>query len=169
MEKLCGMKMMRDNKWFWIIAGCLIFWAVIFSWAEWALTSRAETDRTCVSAEELEAYYDSLELLAVCVEAEAGNQGMEGKRMVADVILNRVDHPDWPDTITEVITQPYEFSSYWDGSMDKVWEPSEETFRAVQMELEARSWPELYYFTADGWSRYGTPWKKAGDHYFSTR
>ena len=37
---------------------------------------------------EEEMYYDSLEMLAICVEAEAGNQSMEGKRLVAAVILN---------------------------------------------------------------------------------
>ena len=86
--------------------------------------------------------------------------------MVADVILNRVDDPDWPDTIEEVISQPTHFSSYWDGGMDKV-SVSEETFQAVRMELENRSWPEIYYFTAGRYSEYGTPWKKVGDHYFS--
>lgn len=162
---------MRDNKWLWITVGCLISWGIIISWAVCVVTAHgAAPEDQAVSHEKLEeeAYYDGLELLAVCVEAEAGNQDLDGKRMVADVILNRVDHPGWPDTITEVITQPYEFSSYWDGSMDRVWEPSEETFQAVQMELERRSWPGLYYFTSNGFSEYGTPWKKAGDHYFST-
>lgn len=116
-----------------------------------------------------EEYYDSLELMAICVEAEAGNQGLIGKRMVADVILNRVDDPDFPDTITGVITQKNQFSSYWDGGMDRAREPSEETIRAVQMELKERGWPELIYFTAGSWPNYGTPWKQVGDHYFSTK
>ena len=38
---------------------------------------------------EEEEYFDALEELAICVEAEAGNQGLLGKRMVVDVILNR--------------------------------------------------------------------------------
>lgn len=118
-------------------------------------------------AEEL--YCDSLELLAVCVQAEAGNQPLLGRRMVADVILNRVDDPCWPDTIEGVITQRYHFSSYWNGSMDRVTEPDELTIRAVQMELKTRSYPGLYYFTAGGYGKYGTPWKKVGDHYFSTK
>ena len=86
-----------------------------------------------MSPEELaeEEYYDSLELLTVCVEAEAGNQDLTGKRMVVDVILNRVDAPEWPDTIEEVITEPYAFSSYWDGGMDRVWAPSEEDRKSV--------------------------------------
>lgn len=115
-----------------------------------------------------EMYYDSLELLAICVEAEAADQGLEGKRMVVDVILNRVDDADWPDDIVGVISQPYHFTSYWDGGMSKV-VPSEETFEAVRMELQERSWPGLYYFTSDGYSKYGTPWRQVGDHYFSTK
>lgn len=159
---------MKENKWFLLALACTAFWAVVF-------LGFMAVERACAEPladqEELEeeSYYDSLELLAVCVEAEAGNQSLEGKRMVADVILNRVEDPGWPDTIEGVITDPYEFSSYWDGSMDDVWEPSEETFRAVQMELEKRSWPGLYYFTSDGWPAYGRPWKKEGDHYFSTK
>lgn len=112
---------------------------------------------------------DELELMALCVEAEAGNQELNGKRMVADVILNRVDDPDFPDTIEGVITQPYHFSSYWDGGMERVGEPSEETIRAVEMELEERGWPGLLYFTAGNWPEYGTPWRKVGDHYFNTK
>lgn len=115
-----------------------------------------------------EIYYDSLELLAICVETEAGNQGLDGKRMVVSVILNRVDDEEWPDDIAGVISQPYQFASYWDGGMDKAI-PSEETFEAVRMELHARGWPGLYYFSADGYSEYGTPWQQVGDHYFSTK
>ncbi len=115
-----------------------------------------------------DTYLNALELMALCVEAEAGNQDLTGKRMVADVILNRVDDADWPDTIEEVISQPYQFSSFWDGGMERA-SPSEETYRAVQMELEERGWPGLFYFTAEGFSEYGTPWRKVGDHYFSTK
>lgn len=112
---------------------------------------------------------DELEELAICVEAEAGNQDLQGKRLVACVILNRVEDDDWPDTIHGVISQPYQMSSYWDGGMDRVDSPSEETYEAVALELEERSYPGIYYFTAGGYSEYGTPWRKVGDHYFSTK
>lgn len=115
---------------------------------------------------EEEKYYDSLELMAICIEAEAGNQGLEGKRLVADVILNRVDSPDFPNSITEVITQPYHFSSYWDGAMELA-VPTDETFEAVRLELNHRTNSEILYFTAGEWSKYGTKWKQIGDHYFS--
>lgn len=130
-----------------------------------------EVDEPEEGADELEdeAEADELELLAICVEAEAGNQELEGRRLVADVILNRVDDPDFPNTIEGVISQTYQFSSYWDGGMDRVTEPSEETIRAVQMELEERGWPSVIYFTAEAWPAYGTPWKQVGDHYFNTK
>ena len=56
--------------------------------------------------------YDSLEMLAKCVQAEAGNQGLLGKRLVVDVILNRVDSDRFPNTIEGVITQSGQFAVY---------------------------------------------------------
>lgn len=121
---------------------------------------------------ELEYYYDSLELLACCVEAEAGNQGLYGKKLVADVVLNRVDSPDFPDNITDVILQcgnngVYQFSVVGDGRIYAV-EPTEETFQAVREELENRTNKDILFFTAEGFSPYGSAWEKVGDHYFST-
>lgn len=115
-----------------------------------------------------EAGQSDLDLIAACVEAEAGNQGLTGKRLVADVILNRVDAEGFPNTVEGVISQPRHFASYWNGAMDRA-EPSEETFQAVRMEMEERSYPGLLYFDSEGYLPYGTPWKKVGDHYFSTR
>ena len=115
-----------------------------------------------------EAGQSDLDLIAACVEAEAGNQGLTGKRLVADVILNRVDAEGFPNTVEGVISQPRHFASYWNGAMDRA-EPSEETFQAVRMEMEERSYPGLLYFDSEGYLPFGTPWKKVGDHYFSTR
>lgn len=105
---------------------------------------------------ETEYYYDSLELLALCVEAEAGNQGLYGKKLVADVVLNRVDSPDFPDNIADVIMQKNQFSVVLDG---RIWtaEPSEETFEAIREELEERTNHEVIFFTAEGYSPYGEP------------
>ena len=118
-----------------------------------------------------EDFYNSVELMARVVEAEAGNQGLLGKRMVADVILNRVRDEDFPDTIVDVITEKqkeYAFTAYGNGMMDKV-TVSEETWEAVRMELEEIGWPGLLYFNTGDYSIYGTPWNKIGDHYFSTK
>ena len=90
-------------------------------------------------------YAAELEILARCVEAEAGNQSIDVKRAVVSVILNRVDDEDWPDTISEVIAEPYEFATYWNGRMDEV-TPATSTYEAISQEMETRSYPGLYYF-----------------------
>ena len=108
-------------------------------------------------------------MLENLVQAEAGNQSLLGRRLVAGVVLSRVDDPDWPDNIHDVIAQPYQMSSYWDGGMDKWSEVDETTKEAVRLEMEERSYPGLLYFTAGGYGKYGTPYFKVGDHYFSTK
>ena len=113
-------------------------------------------------------YAAELEILARCVEAEAGNQSIDVKRAVVSVILNRVDDNDWPDTIHEVIADPYEFATYWNGRMDEV-TPSATTYEAISMEMETRSYPGLFYFDMDQYLAYGTPYARMGDLYFSTK
>jgi len=135
--------------------------------AEWhTLVGQSEEDDL-----EDELYYDSLELLACCVEAEAGNQSRYGKKLVVDVVLNRVDNPNFPDNITDVIMQRlgshYQFGVVYDGRIYTV-EPSEETFAVIQEELQTRTNSEVVFFTTEGFSQYGDPWGKVGDHYFST-
>lgn len=106
------------------------------------------------------------ELLARCVMAEAGNQGILGQRYVVAVILNRVESPDYPNTITEVITQRGQFSSYWDGGMDRH-TPTEDTYTAIDQEYLERSDREIMFFRTQRYSDYGTPAFKYKDHYFS--
>lgn len=113
-------------------------------------------------------YAAEIEILARCVEAEAGNQPIEVKRAVISVILNRVDDDDWPDSISEVIADPYEFATYWNGRMDEA-TPATSTYEAIALEMETRSYPGLYYFDMDKYLQYGTPYKKMGDLYFSTK
>ena len=114
---------------------------------------------------ENEEFCDSLEILACCVEAEAGNQDLLGKRLVADVILNRVDSPRFPNTIEEVVSQKYHFTTFWDGTMARI-VPSDETFKAVQMELDERTDSEILFFTAGDYNTYCVPAYRHGDHYF---
>jgi len=114
-----------------------------------------------------EIYHDSLELLAHVVEAEAGNQDAYGKRLVVDVILNRVESPEFPDTITEVIYQKNAFSVVSNGAIDRV-VPSEDTYEAVRKALTERLNYDIVFFTCEGYHPCGTPWQKVGDHYFST-
>ena len=116
---------------------------------------------------EVEELFDTqIDLLARCVEAEAGNQSKLGKQMVADVILNRVASPDFPDGIEAVISQKGQFATYSNGMIDKA-EPSEETWEAVRTELNGRIDTEILYFKTGGYPAYGTPVTNVEAHYFS--
>lgn len=112
--------------------------------------------------------------LAKCVEAEASGEGLYGKRLVVDVILNRVQSSLFPGTtVTEIIFQHSDVNDVWQFSvagngMLEAAVPTQETYDAIARELECRSHPGLLYFTSEGFSPYGTPWQKVGHHYFST-
>lgn len=114
---------------------------------------------------EIELAYDELEYLAACVEAEAGTQGMMGKRLVVDVILNRVDDSRFPDNITDVINAQGQFQVVSNGSINKV-DITQETFKAIELELKHRTDSEILYFRN---KRYGAgkPCYKVNEHYFS--
>lgn len=134
------------------------------------ITPRCETVEIEVVSQnalpEVEGIIDgeSLEWLAKCVEAEAGNQDIVGKRLVVDVILNRVDSDLYPDDIKAVISQDGQFAVYKYGTMMKA-TPSEETCRAVEMELEHRIDTEIMYFASSGYI--SKPAYKHGGHYFA--
>ena len=117
-----------------------------------------------------EAYYDSLELLAALVHAEAGNQDLTGKRLVADVVFNRVDSEDFPDTIEAVIYQKNQFSPVSDGALeDAFYTITEEDYEAVRLEMNERLDYDILYFTSEGYIKCGTPAYQHGDHYFNTK
>lgn len=110
-----------------------------------------------------------LTLMAKCIEAEAGNQSLLGKRLVADVILNRVDDPEYPDGIREVIEQKGQFAVVGNGTI-RTTTPTEETWRAVFLEAAGeRVDSEIIFFNCGGYLSCGEPWEKVGDHYFSTK
>lgn len=53
--------------------------------------------------------YEDAQLLMGIAQAEAGNQGADGMWLVMSVVLNRVDSPEFPDTIREVIYADHQF------------------------------------------------------------
>ena len=116
-----------------------------------------------IAGEDMEA---DLMLLACLVEAEAGNQDLTGKRLVVDVVLNRVASDDFPDTIAEVIYEPHQFGPVANGALAKAYYTvSDESIRAVQMELDDQIDYSVLYFTSGGYGC-GTPAYQYGAHYF---
>lgn len=110
---------------------------------------------------------DEIKLIAKLVEAEAGNQSELGKRLVIDTVLNRVDHPNFPDTVNAVVYQPYQYSPATSGAID-LYTATEENIRLVEEEIERRTESEVVYFQGGGYPSYGVPLYCIGDHYFSS-
>ncbi|MCL7745600.1 cell wall hydrolase [Halalkalibacter alkaliphilus] len=74
-----------------------------------------------------------LDLLARIVRAEAQTEPFEGKVAVADVVLNRLESPQFPDTIKEVIYEPGQFEPVMNGQVDQP--ADEESIEAVDAAL----------------------------------
>ena len=104
------------------------------------IASRTSSGQRVVDCSELqrESKYRleqaDLEVLLRIVEAEAGCEDEDGKLLVANVILNRLNSDHFPDSITEIVFQREngvsQFSPIADGSYNKV-QISEETVNAV--------------------------------------
>lgn len=93
-----------------------------------------------------------LEALLRIVEAEAGNEDEEGKLLVANVVLNRLNSEAFPDTVSDVIFQRekgvVQFSPVSNGSYYRV-QVSEETVNAVERALMGEDISEgALYFVA---------------------
>ncbi len=81
---------------------------------------------------------NDFDILCRIVEAEAGGEDINGRILVANVILNRVESQSFPNTIEGVVFQKdngtFQFSPIRDGRYQRV-KISEETQEAVQRAL----------------------------------
>ena len=109
---------------------------------------------------------EDIELLALVTMAEAEGESEEGKRMVIDTILNRVDSERFDNTISEVIYAPNQFTSMWNGRVDRCY-VADDICQLVIEELTNRTNYDVLYFTAYQYGAYGTPMFQIGNHYFS--
>ena len=118
-----------------------------------------------------EAYYgsDNVLWLARIINAESGNQPLEGKIAVGNVVMNRVNNPQFPDTLYEVLFQKNQFSPASSGSIYK--EPNWESKVAAMLVLEGvQVVPEALFFNAAGARSYAYKHRSyvttIGDHDF---
>lgn len=80
---------------------------------------------------------NDLDLLEKIVMAEAGTEPYEGKIAVVNVIMNRVAHKSFPNTIRGVILQKGQFTPAGNGVVWKM-KPSKSVKKAVQEALDGR-------------------------------
>lgn len=110
---------------------------------------------------------EEIELLALITMAEAEGECEEGKRLVIDTVLNRVDSPYFPNTITEVINQPGQFSPMSNGRIQRCY-VRDDIYQLVLEELACRTNTEVIFFRSGHFSEYGVPMFQLGGHYFSS-
>ena len=113
-------------------------------------TKRVLDMNVLIRKNRIEITQSEYENLLRIVEAEAGGEDKKGKMLVANVVLNRVENEDFPDTVTEVIFQSEngttQFSPISDGRFYTV-KISQETKEAVDAALrgEDNSQGALYF------------------------
>lgn len=112
-------------------------------------------------------------LLMKIAMAEAEDEDTEGKALVMRVVLNRVKHKEFPDSIKKVIYHEKQFSPIANGRFDRV-EPNKDCEKALDMIAEDE-WDEsegALYFE----SKSDSTWHEDnlhflfqhGNHYFYT-
>jgi len=95
---------------------------------------------------------EEISMLERIVEAEATGEDMIGKILVANVVLNRLENDNFPDTVEEVIFQKvgdeYQFSPVADRRYWKV-KVTKETKEAVQRALSGEDYSQgaLYFMS----------------------
>ncbi len=97
------------------------------------------------------------------VEAEAGEGDVKSRVLVANVIMNRVEREDFPNTITEVVFQYVngvpQFSPTYDGSIYTV-TVTEDTKEAVKQALNGVDYSQgaLFFIQKEAAEELGVSW-----------
>ncbi len=92
-------------------------------------------------------YSDSeINLLAKIISAESRGEPYSGQVAVGAVILNRVEHPSFPDTLSGVIYQPNAFSCLNDGQINAKVEDSCKQAARDAMNGTDPSGGAIYYY-----------------------
>lgn len=84
-----------------------------------------------------EAFYsqEALYWLSRVIHAESGNQPLEGKMAVGNVVLNRVASPIFPNSVEGVLAQKNQFSTYKSGKIANC-TPNETSIIAAKLVLD---------------------------------
>lgn len=112
-----------------------------------------------------------MDLMARAVYSEARGEPHNGQVAIAAVIINRILHPLFPNTIRGVIFQPWQFTAVHDGQF---WlEPNQASYNAAKAALDGwdPSGGAIYYYNpitaTSRWVFYRQVILKIGQHYFA--
>jgi len=86
------------------------------------------------------------ELLARVIHAEARGEPFQGQVAVGAVIINRIIHSSFPDTIRDVIYQSGQFTAVYDGQIKL--DPNAQSFQAAKKALNGLdpTMGSIYYY-----------------------
>lgn len=96
------------------------------------LYAAQKTDQSSTSTTKPGQGTDMTELLARLINGEARGEKYQGQVAVGAVILNRVNSPQFPNTISAVIYQKGQFSCITDGQFDKKIEENSTVYKAAK-------------------------------------
>ena len=103
------------------------------------------------------------QILLKIVEAEAGEEDIKGRVLVANVIMNRIRRSDFPNTVTDVVFQYVngvpQFSPTYDGSIYTV-SVTDDTREAVRQALNGVDYSEgaLFFIQKSAAEKGGISW-----------
>ncbi len=123
-------------------------------------------------AQEQERNHD-MQLLARAVNGEARGEPYIGQVAVAAVILNRVQHPSFPNTIAGVIYQPRAFTAVADGQINAPIAEDTTVYKACEDAMNGwdPSGGAIYYYnpekTTSEWIYTREVIKTIGKHVFA--
>ena len=97
------------------------------------------------------AQTSDLQLLARAVNGEARGEPYTGQVAVAAVILNRVNHSSFPNTVAGVIYQPGAFTAVSDGQINVPISSDSTVYKACRYAMNGwdPSGGAIYYFNPD--------------------
>lgn len=141
--------------------------------ARWQSLSQDEQDKAPASFKAKVAGMETTEFIffSQVVEAESDRKSgsIEGRVMIATVILNRVDSKNFPNTITKVLRQRGQFSVVSSGTYKRVGRTKlsdRAVLEAVRRKKNGTA-PKVLYFRAGYYFRGRKRYGKVGDNYFS--
>lgn len=107
-----------------------------------------------------------LDLMAAIIHCEAGNQSYEGKLAVANVILNRVEDGNFPNSIRGVIYQPRQFTPARNGILKRIMKQGapKGCYKAAKDALDGKNNVKGYLYFDGRIHKSG--YKKISAHYF---
>ncbi len=109
-------------------------------------------------------------LLARIISAEARGEPYVGQVAVGAVVLNRVEHPSFPDSVSGVVYQPGAFTAITDGQINEA--ITESAYRAAREALNGNdpTGGAIYYYnpskTSNRWIRSRPVITQIGEHLF---